>query len=81
MSNKTPFELRFEILSMVNDYYAKTAEVSNTFALEAFKTAVELGKASAQDWEKFAVKPPYDMTDVLKYAESLYSFVNKKESK
>ncbi len=78
MSNKTPFELRFDILSLANDYCDKVAKVNQDFALSAFKSAVEMGKSSVEEWQKFAPTAPYTIQDVLKKAEEMYSFVNGK---
>jgi len=46
----------------------------------AFNMAVNTGKATMDEWQKYA-PAFYDFSDVLKKAEELYSFVNKKETK
>ena len=76
MSNKTPFELRFDILSMANDFLEKTQATNMEFATKAFKIALEQGKATADEWQKFT-PVGYTFADILKKSEELYSFVNK----
>jgi hypothetical protein len=78
MSNaKTPYELRMEMIQMANDYFNRIQEVNTAVAMRAFDHAIELGKASYQDWEKFSPKQ-YTFDEVLKKAEELYKFVSTK---
>jgi hypothetical protein len=74
---KTPYELRMEMVQLANDYFNRIQEVNTSVAMRAFDQAIELGKASYQDWEKFAPKQ-YTFDEVLKKAEELYKFVSTK---
>jgi hypothetical protein len=76
MSTKTPYELRFDILSLANDYFEKVTEANTQFAIEAYKAAVALNATSVDDWKSFVPTPQYTLEDVLKKAEELYSFVS-----
>lgn len=76
--NKTPYELRFDILEMSKDYFQRINDVNLAFAQEAFQMAVGKGKASYSDWEKFVPKA-YSFDEVIEKAQELYGFVNKKD--
>lgn len=76
--SKTAYELRMEMLQLANDYLKAANEQQQAFAKQTFDTAVEAGKASIDEWAKYA-PAFYDFGDVVKKAEELYSFVNKKE--
>lgn len=78
MSNKTPFELRFDMLAMAKDYFDRIQEVNTSFASQAFYQAVEQGKASIDDWKKFTPQQ-YSFDEVIAKAQELYGFVAKKD--
>ena len=78
MSNKSPFEIRLELLQMAKDYLDKVQEANVEFAREAFSKAVALGQESADQWKKFA-PAPYTIEELMKQATAMYSFINKKD--
>lgn len=78
MSNKTPFEIRLEILQMAKDYMDKAQAIQMDFARTAFEKSVEANKATLEEWSKF-VPQSYSLEEVTKKAAELYSFVTKKE--
>lgn len=78
MSNKNPFEIRLDALKMSKEYLDRIQDVNTQFAFQAFEAAVESGKATIDQWEKFAPKQ-YDFKDVITKAQELYAFVNKKD--
>ena len=78
MSNKTPYEVRLELLNMSKDYIDQLRGIQLDFARTGFEKAVELGKYSAEEWSKF-IPQSYSIDDIMKHATQLYSFVNKKE--
>ena len=80
MSNKTPYEIRTELLKMSQDYLTQQYQAQMEFSKEAFTKAVEAGKATMEEWQKYAPQF-YNFSDVLKKAEELYSFVDRKEKK
>ena len=77
-NSKTPYELRFDILQMSKDYFDRINDINTSFAQQALATAVEQGKASYGDWEKFVPKQ-YSFDEVITKAQELYGFVNKKD--
>lgn len=78
MSNKNPFELRTDILSMAKDYMDRQQEVSMQFAHRAYEVALEAGKVTAETWKDF-MPAQYSIDDLTKKAAELYSFVSKKD--
>jgi hypothetical protein len=77
MTTKNPFEIRTDILAMAKDYMDRQYEVNMSFASMAFEKMVETGKATQEEWQKYAPKQ-YDIAELTKKAEELYSFVTKK---
>lgn len=78
MSNKSPFELRFDVLSMAKEYSDKMYDTNVDFARRIFDESVAMGTATADDWVKFIPKK-YTMDDVISKARELYEFVQKKD--
>ena len=78
MANKTPYEVRLELLQMSKDYLDQMRNIQLEFARAGFEKSVELGKASADQWEKY-IPNQFSIDDIMKHATSLYSFVNKKD--
>lgn len=77
MANKTPYEVRLELLMMAKDYLEKMQVAQIEFAKDTFNKAIELGTATTSDWQKFA--PQFTVEDIMQKASQLYSFVSKKE--
>lgn len=75
--SKSAYELRMEMLTMAKDYMEQQYNCNYQFAKDAFDMAVKTGKASMDEWQKYAPKF-YDFSDVMKKAEELYKFVDKK---
>jgi hypothetical protein len=78
MSNKTPYEIRLEILEMAKDFLEKQQLAQTQFAQAAFEKTMELGKATSAEWEKY-VPAQFSIDDILAKAAQLYSFVGKKD--
>jgi hypothetical protein len=73
MSNKNPFEIRADILSMAKDYMDKHYEVNVMFAKQMF----EQGKKSAEEMQE--LMKPYTTEELTKKATEMYAFVSKKD--
>ena len=73
MSNKNPFEIRTEMLSMAKDYMDRTWEMNYMFTQQLF----DQGKKTAEDMQE-ALKP-YSTEELMKKATEFYSFVSKKD--
>lgn len=74
LSNKTPFELRAEILEMAKDYLDRQHEFNVQFAQQCFNKALESGTLATRDWSKY-VPPMYTVEDLTKKAQEMYSFI------
>ena len=77
MSNKTPFEIRSEMLALAKDYLDNIQKTNIEFARQAFAAAVAATPAEAANWEKFVPKF-YTFEDILTKAAEMYGFVSKK---
>lgn len=77
--SKTPFELRFDVLTMSKDLLDRAYETNREIALRAFEAA---GKNSGlewfQTWEQYVPKM-YTPEEIKKNAEMLYEFVTNKD--
>ncbi len=77
MTNKNPFEIRYDLLKLANDYFEQIAKTNQDFAKQAFDLAVKDNLAKPTEWQNF-VPQAYTLDDVLKKAEELYKFVSTK---
>lgn len=77
MSNKNPFELRTEILSMAKNYMDRQYEVNMEFAHRAFDEAIKAGAATADSWKSFAPSM-YSIEELTKKAQEMYGFITSK---
>lgn len=77
MSAKSAYELRMDMLQMSKDYLEQQYHANFAFASDAFSKTVEAGKATMGEWQKYA-PAFYTFDDVIKKAEELYKFVDKK---
>lgn len=71
---KNAFEIRSDILALAKDYMDKQAQINAEFT----KALIAAGTANMQEIAK-AVQTSYSMDDLLKTADKMYSFVNKKD--
>lgn len=77
MTTKNPFEIRYDVLKLANDYFEKIADANIELAKSAFSMAVAEHKAKPEDWKTF-VPQIYSFDEVIKKAEELYKFVSTK---
>lgn len=73
MSNKSPFEIRAEMLQMAKDYMDQTWSMNVDFT----RQLVEQNKATAGEMQKALT--PYSIEELMEKAKELYSFVTKKD--
>lgn len=69
MSNKNPFEIRTEILTLAKDYMDRQYNLN----LEITQKLIEEGKKTLEDLPKL-----YSAEDLMEKAKEFYSFVEKK---
>ena len=74
---KNAYELRMDMLKMSYDYLDRIQSVNTEIAMRAIQTAVDHGKATYAEWDKYAPKS-FTFEDVVKQAEELYKFVSTK---
>jgi hypothetical protein len=78
MSNKSPFELRFDVLKMAKDLMDQQYEIAN----QQYWAMVNQAEKNSQDvkevFEKYTPKM-YQPQEIMSKAEELYKFVTKKD--
>ena len=78
MSNKTPFELRFDVLKMAKEMMDQQYDI----AQNQYWTMINQAESSAKDvtdvFEKYTPKM-YQPKEIMEKAEELYKFVIKKD--
>ena len=77
MSNKSPFEIRLEILKMTAELMQAEYESSVEFAHEVFDSIKDKTALSAAQLDKFMPKP-FDFADMMEKSKKFYDFVNQK---
>lgn len=78
MSNKNPFEIRSEVLSMAKEYMDQQYQMNVEFARRIFDEAVEAKTDALDSWKSY-VPEMYSVEDLMKKAQELYGFVLKKD--
>lgn len=82
MSNKTPYEIRLEVLQMAKSHFDQTYTAQLEFAKEAFSKLQLASHISAQQFKDMIeakIPVPYSMEDLVKKANDMYSFITKKD--
>ena len=77
MSNKSPFEIRLEILKMTAELMQAEYESNMEFAHEVFDSIKDKTAISTAQLEKFMPKP-FDFNDMMAKSKQFYEFVNAK---
>lgn len=77
MSNKSPFEIRLEILKMTAELMQAEYAANLEFAQEMFDNITDKTLANKEMMEKFMPKP-FDFGEVLAKSKQFYEFVNQK---
>lgn len=75
MTQKSPFEIRADLLKMSQDHLEKQYEANLEFLGKAYFKMVEQGQISQENLEKFMPKFP-DANQILAKAKEFYAFVN-----
>jgi len=74
---KSAYELRMEMLHLAKEYMEHQYNSNWEFARNSFDKALDSGKVAIDEWQKYAPSF-YSFEDVIKKAEELYKFVDKK---
>ena len=75
---KTPYEIRFDLLTMAKDLLDRQYDQSAAIAWQALEKGMETNKTLYKDLEKYIPKM-YTPEEITAQAEKLQSFVNKKD--
>lgn len=78
MSNKNPYEIRFDVLTMAKDLLDKQYDMG----MQQFYHMADFAKENSKDlqevYEKYTPKM-YQPTEIMAKAEELYKFIVKKD--
>lgn len=80
MSNKNPYELRYDVLSMAKEIADRHYDTQVQLAWQAAELYKDNADAALKAWEKYMPKALLP-EDIKENAEKLYSFVMNKDSK
>lgn len=76
MTNKNPFEIRAEMLTLAKDYMDQQYNMNVAF----MEKAMAEGKKTFEEYQE-AVTKMYSMEDLMEKAKEMYSFVSDKGTK
>ena len=77
MSNKSPFEIRLEILKMTAELMQAEYASNVEFAQEVFESIKDKTALTTSQLDKFMPKP-FDFEDMVAKSKQFYEFVNAK---
>lgn len=77
-SGKSPYEIRLELLQMAQQHLESAFRLQMEYATKALQLATDAQWKSAEQL-KAMMPSTYTMDDVLKKANELYGFVQKKD--
>jgi hypothetical protein len=78
MSNKTPYEIRLEVLQMAKDHLDASFKAQCDFATQMMSAMISANKATVDELSALIPKA-YGLDEVTKKATELYAFVLKKD--
>lgn len=73
MSNKNPFEIRAEMITLAKEYMDQVTALN----IDTATKLMEAGKIQAEEFQNMAKM--YSMDDLMAKAQEMYSFVSKKD--
>jgi hypothetical protein len=78
MSNKNPFEIRFDVLNMAKEMMDRQYEMAQTQFWQQLDQYKEASKDVTEVFEKYTPKM-YQPSEIMEKAEELYKFIVKKD--
>jgi hypothetical protein len=78
MSNKNPFEIRFDVLAMAKELMDRQYDMAQQQYWTMIDNAKEQSKDMTEVMEKYTPKM-YQPQEIMEKAEELYKFVTKKD--
>ena len=76
--NKSPFEIRADLIKLAQDHLEAQYEANLAFATDIFYKLVKEGTANAETFKQFVPTFP-TTTEILEKAKEFYSFVQDKK--
>lgn len=73
MSNKNPFEIRAEVLSLAKEYMDQVTALN----IDTATKMLEAGQIQVEEFQK--ATQMYSMDQLMEKAKEMYSFVSKKD--
>ena len=80
MSNKNPFELRFDVLKMAKEMMDKSYDTQMQLAYSVMEQYKDNAEQALEAWQRYVPKM-YTPDEVKAQAEKLYEFVTEKGDK
>lgn len=77
MQNKSPYEIRLELLQMAKEHLDSQFILQLEFAKKVFDAAVAANQVAVDTWQDYLPKV-YTVEDIMAKANDLYGFVTKK---
>ena len=78
MSNKNPYELRFDVLKMAKEMMDQQHEIANNQFYQMVDQAREQNKNIQEVFEKYTPKM-YQPKEIMDKADELYKFITKRD--
>jgi lysyl-tRNA synthetase class I len=78
MSNKNPFELRFDVLKMAKEMMDQQHEIANNQFYQMVDQAREQNKNIQEVFEEYTPKM-YQPKEIMDKADELYKFITKRD--
>jgi hypothetical protein len=78
MSNKNPFEIRFDVLNMAKEMLDRQYVMAQTQFWQQLDQSKEASKDVTEVFEKYTPKM-YQPSEIMEKAEELYKFIVKKD--
>lgn len=75
--SKTPYEIRYDVLTMAKDMLDRQYEQSAAVAWETLNRAAEHNKEIYKEYEKYVPKM-FTPEEIIAQAEKLQNFINKR---
>ena len=78
MTNKNPFELRFDVLKMAKEMMDQQYDIAQNQFYQMIDNAKEQNQDIAEVFEKYTPKM-YQPKEIMEKADELYKFIMKKD--
>jgi hypothetical protein len=77
MTNKSPYEIRLELLQMAKEQLDAQFQIQLEFAKKVFDAALAANQVTLDAWKQY-LPEQHSVEDIMAKAAELYGFVTKK---